>query len=130
MFPWSGGTGDGVYEETLKLFRAFRPYRLEQYLFQDAYSAAVHTAWDDVYGAVYGSAKQALVVVSNSGKEPRKNVVWTVKPETLGFQADRIALKNTTSGAVQNLPVSALTDGSLATALTGYEYRIFEIQPH
>jgi hypothetical protein len=130
MFPWAGGTGDGVYEETLKLFRAFRPYRLEQYLFHDAYSGAVHTAWDDVYGAVYGSAKQALVVVSNSGKEPRKNVVWTVKPETLGFQADHIALKDTTSGAVQNLSVSALTDGSLETALCGYEYRIFEIQPH
>ena len=130
MFPWSGVTGDGVYEETLKLFRAFRGYRLEQYRFHDAYSGVVHANWDDVYGAVYGSARQALVVVSNTGKEPRKSVVWTVKPETLGFHSDHIEVKDTVSGAVQNLPVSALVDGSLKTALAAYEYRIFEIQPH
>lgn len=76
----------------------------------------MHTPWDDVYGAVYGSARQALVIVANTSKEPRKNVVWRVKPETLGFQADHIILKDATSGVVRNLPASALTDGSLETA--------------
>ncbi|HZT28912.1 MAG TPA: DUF6259 domain-containing protein [Bryobacteraceae bacterium] len=129
MFPWSGGTGDGVYEETLKLFRAFRPYHLEQYRFHDAYSGVVETAWDDVYGAVYGSENGALVVVSNTSKEPRKNVVWRVKPEALGFRADRVSVKDATTGTAQSLPASALSDGSLMTALAGYEYRIFEVNP-
>lgn len=129
MFPWSGGTGGEVYEETLKLFRAFRPYSLEQYRFHDAYSGVVHTAWQDVYGAVYGSGQGALVVVSNTNKDPRKSVVWMVKPDSLGFQSDRISVKDATAGTTRTLPASALVDGSLQTALAGYEYRIFEIKP-
>jgi hypothetical protein len=129
MFPWSDGTEGGVYDETLKLFRAFRPYRLQDYRFRDAYSGVVHTSWDDIYGAVYRSTKQALAVVSNTSREPRKNVVWTVQPETLGFHVDRLLVKDTTSGAARVLPASALTDGSLETSLGGYEYRIFEISP-
>ena len=131
MFPWSigVGTGDGVYEETLKLFRAFQPYKLEEYRFRDAYSGVVHTAWEDVYGAVYGSERQALVVLSNTSREPRQNVVWTVKPEALGFRADRVSVKDAASGAVRTLPAAALADGSLITSLAGYEYRIFEVAP-
>jgi hypothetical protein len=129
MFPWSGGIGAGVDEEILKLFRAFKPYRLQDYRFRDAYSGVVHTAWEDVYGAVYGSEKLALVVVSNTSREPRKNVVWTVKPETLGFRAERVSVKDTVLSTVRSFPAAALTDGSLQTALAGYEYRIFEVRP-
>jgi hypothetical protein len=78
MFPWSGGAGE-VYEETLKLFRAFRPYRLENYRFRDAFSGAVRTNWEDVYGALYESLDQSLVVISNTSSEPRPNAAWTAR---------------------------------------------------
>jgi len=130
MFPWSGGTGGPAYEETLKLFRAFRPYRLEDFRFLDAYSGAVQTAWPDVYGAVYQSKEQAVVVVSNTSPEPRRRVLWRVKPRTLGFPpAARVTVKDAATGAVKTLAPAALEDGTLETALDGYEYRLFEIRP-
>ena len=131
MFPWSGGTGGEVYEETLKLFRAFKPYKLEEHRFRDAYSGAVETAWPDVYGAVYGSRGLALAVVSNTSSTARKNVVWRVDPKALGFssQPARIGVKDTSTGKSETLPFQALTDGSLVTGLGGYEYRIFELRP-
>ena len=131
MFPWSGGTGGEVYEETLKLFRAFKPYKLEEHRFRDAYSGAVETAWPDVYGAVYGSRGLALAVVSNTSSTARKNVVWRVDPKALGFssQPARIGVKDTSTGKSETLPFQALTDGSLVTGLGGYEYRVFELRP-
>jgi hypothetical protein len=128
MFPWSGGTGDGVYEETLKLFRAFLPYRLENYRFRDALSGAVRTSWEDVYGALYTSPEQALVVLSNTSPEKRPNIVWRVRPEALGAAAARLAIKDVKTGQVVEAPAAALTDGTLVTALEGYEYRLFEVR--
>jgi hypothetical protein len=91
----------------------------------------VHTAWDDVYGAVYAKPDQALVVISNTSGQPRKNVVWTVKPAGLGLGSPltSVTVKDTKSGEIQTLPLSGLQDGSLSTALGGYEYRVFEVQP-
>ena len=91
----------------------------------------MHTAWDDVYGAVYAKADQALVVISNTSGQPRKSVVWTVKPVDLGFSLSltSVTVKDTKAGKVQTLPVSGLQDGSLSTELGGYEYRVFEVRP-
>ena len=129
MFPWNG-PGDAL-QVTLKLFHAFQPYRLEDYRLYSPLSEAVHTAWDDVYGAVYAKPDQALVVISNTGGQPRKSVVWTVKPEDLGFGSSltSVTVKDTKSGKVQTLPLSGLQDGSLSTELGGYEYRVFEVHP-
>lgn len=129
MFPWALGPGDGVYEETLKLFRAFQPYRLEDYRLRDVYSGAVRTSWEDVYGAVYTSPERAVVVLSNASPEKRRNVVWRVRPAELSLQAARLAIKDVKTGASRDLPAAALTDGSLLTELDGYEYRLFEISP-
>jgi hypothetical protein len=79
MFPWSSGTGGEVYEETLRLFRAFKPYALENFRFRDAFSGAVRTNWEDVYGAVYEGSDQSLVVISNTSPEPRPNTAWTAR---------------------------------------------------
>jgi len=129
MFPWSG-PGEAL-EVTLKLFHAFQPYRLEDYRLYSPLSGAVHTAWNDVYGAVYAKPDQALVVISNTSGEPRKNVIWTVQPADLGFGSSpgSVTVKDTKSGKVQTLPLSGLQDGSLSTELGGYEYRIFEVRP-
>ena len=129
MFPWSGGTGGPVYEETLKLFRAFKPYKLEEYRFRDAYSGAVETGWEDVYGALYSKSGHALVVLSNTSSNARKNIVWRVKPEMLGFEAGRVAVRDASTGKEQTLATSALADGSMVTDLAGYEYRIYEVRP-
>jgi hypothetical protein len=129
MFPWALGPGNGVYEETLKLFRAFQPYRLEQYRLRDVYSGAVRTSWEDVYGALYASPERALVVISNASPERRRNVVWRVHPAELGLQAARLAIRDVKTGATRQVPAAALTDGSLLTELDGYEYRLFEISP-
>lgn len=129
MFPWSGGTGGEVYEETLKLFRAFQPYKLEEFSFADAYSGKVRTGWPDVYGALYGKADQALIVISNTSRERRQNIVWTVRPDALPFQAGRLAVKDTVTGMEKTMDAAGLTDGSLLTDLNGYEYRIFEVRP-
>ncbi len=130
MFPWSGGTGGAVYEETLKLFRAFRPYKLEEYKFRSGYTRAILTSWDDVHGAVYASKDQALVVISNTSGEPRKAVVWRVRPEMLGFPpSSNIQVRDTSSGPAGTFNWTALQDGSLVTALNGFEYRIFEVRP-
>ena len=133
MFPWAGPPWDTgkTEEETLKLFRAFKPYQLETYRLYSPLSDAVHTAWKDVYGAVYARPDQGLVVISNTGPEPRKRVIWTVRPENLGFVSatKRYAVKDTKTGAAQTLPLSGLQDGSLETQLEGYEYRLFEIRP-
>ncbi|HWQ55389.1 MAG TPA: DUF6259 domain-containing protein [Bryobacteraceae bacterium] len=127
LFPWSGQDGP-VAEETFKLFRAFQPYRLEEYRLYNADSGAVRTGWPDVYGAVYGSSRRALVVVSNTSNEVRKRVLWTVKPGSLGFSpAAGIRVIDTGSGSTSTLPWSALQDGSLQTELGPYEYRLFEI---
>ncbi len=128
MFPWSGGTGGEVYEETLKLFRAFKPYRLENYRFHDALSGAVKTSWGEVYGAVYASSTLAMVVISNTSAERRKNVVWRVEPETLGLgKSARLTVKDAKTGQTQQVAAAALADGSLVTELDGYEYRLYEI---
>jgi hypothetical protein len=129
MFPWSG-PGEAL-EVTLKLFHAFQPYRLEDYRLYSPLSGAVHTAWNDVYGAVYAKPDQALVVISNTSGQARKSVVWTVKPANLGFGSSltSVTVKDTKSGKVQTLPLSGLQDGSLSTELGGYEYRVFEVRP-
>ena len=129
MFPWNG-PGETL-EVTLKLFHAFQPYRLEDYRLYYPFSGAVHTAWNDVYGAVYAKPGQALVVISNTSGQPRKNVVWTVQPVDLGFGSSpaRVTVKDTKSGKIQTLLLSGLQDGSLSTELGGYEYRIFEVRP-
>jgi hypothetical protein len=128
MFPWSGGTGGDVYEETLKLFRAFKPYRLEDYKFRDAFSGAVHTGWEDVYGALYAKSGGALAVVSNTSREPRKNVVWRILPEALGFKAARVFLREG-SGAPRVVDTRALSDGSMTVDLGAWEYRVYEVTP-
>jgi len=128
LFPWSGQDGP-VAEETFKLFRAFKPYRLEDYRLYNAASGAVHTSWPEVYGAVYASANQALVVVSNTGEQPRANIMWTVKPELLGFApAASVTIKETASGQVKTLPWSALIDGTLQTELPAFGYKVFEVR--
>ena len=129
MFPWGDPTA--ALEETLKLFHTFRPYRLEDYRLYTPLSGAVHTAWEDVYGAVYTKPSQALVVVSNTSGQPRKSVVWTVKLQDLGFGSSltRVTVKDAKSGKVQTLPLLGLHDGSLSTELAGYEYRVFEVRP-
>ena len=129
LFPWSGQDGP-VADETLKLFRSFKPYRLEDYRLRNADSGAVQTTWPDVYGAVYGSPQQALVVISNTAGERRKNIVWRVSPGDLGFpRSGQVEIKDTSRGQSSTLPWSALEDGSLDTGLDAYEYRIFEIRP-
>jgi len=132
MFPWAGPPWDtGETEvETLKLFRAFKPYQLETYRLHSPLSGAVHTAWEDVYGAVYAGPEQALVVISNTSREPRKRAIWTVRPEDLGFVSatKRFTVKDTKTSTVQTLPFSGLQDGSLETQLEGYEYRLFEVR--
>jgi len=129
MFPWSVDAAEGVYDETMKLFRAFQPYKLEEFDFADAYSGKIRTGWPDVYGALYGKADQALVVISNTSRERRKNIVWTVRPDALPFKSGRVAVKDTVTGMEKNMDTAGLTDGSLQTELNGYEYRIFEVRP-
>ena len=129
LFPWSGPDGP-VAEETFKLFRAFKPYSLEDYRLFNADSGAVRTAWSDVFGAVYSSEKLALVVVSNTSGERRKNIMWRVRPESLGFgRSTTVTVKDTASGQSVAVPWSALEDGSMSAELDGYEYRLFEIHP-
>ena len=129
MFPWSGGTGGPVYEETLRLFRAFKPYKLEECRFRDAFSGAVQTGWEDVYGAIYSKADQALVVISNTSANPRRNIVWRVKPDLLGLQSTRVGVKDSVTGEEQTIDAARLADGWPVAELIGYEYRIFEIRP-
>ncbi len=131
MFPWSDGAAGPVLDETLKLFRTFRSYSLEQYRFHGAYSGAVHTAWSDVFGALYSSEGEALVIISNTSRDTRKNVVWTVKPELLGFTSvpPHVLILDTTTRSEKRISSSALVDGSLETDLAGYEYRLFEVRP-
>lgn len=131
MFPWSVPTEGAGYDATLDLFRAFKPYSLSDYHLDNTFSGAVHTAWDDVRGAVYVKRDQALVVISNTDRESRKHVVWTVKPDRLEFTSltSRITVKDVRSGMIRTIPLTGLTDGSLETELKGYEYRLFEIRP-
>jgi len=130
FFPWSGaGKGDPIEEATLKLFHAFQPYRLGEYRFHDAFSGAVKTGWDDVYGALYAKSDHALVVISNTFKEPRKNVIFRIDPGVLGMSAARYEVKDTTAGKAQLLSAGGLSDGTLTTQLNGYEYKIFEVSP-
>ena len=129
LFQWTWQDGPAV-EETLNLFHAFQPYRLEDYRLHHAASGAVQTGWPEVYGAVYASQKQAIVVISNTSDQPRKNIVWRVKPETLGFApASVVKVTDTASGRATSLPWSALTDGSLSTDLPAFGYRLFEVRP-
>ncbi len=129
LFPWSGPDGP-VAEETFKLFRAFKPYSLEDYRLFNADSGAVRTAWPDVFGAVYSSEKQAVVVVSNTSGDRRKNIMWRVRPQSLGFgRSIAVTVKDGASGQSVAVPWSALEDGSMSTELDGYEYRLFEIRP-
>jgi hypothetical protein len=130
MFPWSGGTGDGVYAETLKFFRTFKPYHLENYRFRDALTGVVKTSWETVYGALYSSPERAVVVISNTRPEKRKNVVWRVQPEELGFApGGQLSLKDVKTGQTQHITPAALADGSMVIELDGYEYRLFELNP-
>lgn len=131
MFPWSVPTEGAGYDATLELFRKFKPYNLSEYHLDNAFSGVVHTAWDGVRGVVYVKKNQALVVISNTDSEPRKHVVWTIKPDRLDFtsRTSKITVKDVQSGMVQTIPLTGLADGSLATQLKGYEYRLFEIRP-
>ncbi len=128
MFPWAGARADSVYEDTLRLFNSFKPYRLSDYRLRDAFSGVVKTSWEDVYGALYSSPKQAIVVVSNTTPGKRKNVVWRVKTEDLGLgQAAQLSVKDVKTGETRKVEPTAVSDGSLVTELNGYEYRLFEI---
>ena len=70
------------------------------------------------------------MVVQNTGGERRKNVMWRVRPESLGFgRGTMVKVKDNTSGQSVTVPWSALEDGSMNTELDGYEYRLFEIHP-
>jgi hypothetical protein len=131
MFPWADGAQGPVLEETLKLFRNFRPYALENYRLFDAFSGGVRTAWPDVYGAIYRSDQQTIVVLSNTSSQRRKNISWTMNPSTLGYPAStkQILLRNRSTGEEQLLDVSVLTDGSLQTELSGFEYQLYELKP-
>ena len=134
MFPWAAsGLGEvysELYEETLKLFRAFKPYRLEQYKLHDALAGVVKTSWEGVYGAAYSSPERAIVVVSNTSPEKRKNVVWRVKAKDLGFEpTPKLTVKDVRTGQTRQVATAALSDGSFLTELDGYEYRLFEISP-
>ena len=129
LFPWSEQDGP-VAEETFKLFRAFKPYRLQDYRLFNADSGVVLTAWPDVYGALYSSDDQALVMISNTSPERRKNITWRVTSERLGFgQSTTVTVRDTASGKSAAVPWRALEDGSMTTDLDGYEYRLFEIHP-
>jgi len=129
MFPWSGGTGGATYEETLKLFRSFKPYRLGEYRFHDALTGAVRTSSEDVFGAVYASDDDAIVVISNTSGERREGVVWMVKPDMSGFRAAaKIEVRDPHMGQVRQVSRRALADGSLKVDLNGYEYRLFELR--
>jgi hypothetical protein len=130
MFPWAG-PGDENYEETLKLFKWFSPYRLEDFRLHDALSGCVQTGWDDVYGAIYGSAEKALVILSNTSNQTRKKVVWRVRPEKFEFAGlpRDLLVKDTFAKMQKQCPLSAMTDGSLEAELGPYQYRIFEITP-
>jgi hypothetical protein len=81
--PSTATTGGPGYDLTLKLFHTFQPYELENYRLHHALSGAVRTGWEDIYGAVYGSPDQALVVLSNVNAARRRNVPWRVEPEAL-----------------------------------------------
>ncbi len=128
-FPWSGQDGP-VAEDTLRLFHAFQPYRLQDFRLYNADSGALRTSWDDVQGAVYASPEQALVVLSNPEAGRRKNVIWRVSPERLGYAPSaEVNIRDTASGRVSRVPWQALEDGSLATELEGFEYKLFEVRP-
>ncbi|MCW5980756.1 MAG: hypothetical protein KIT09_21930 [Bryobacteraceae bacterium] len=136
MFPWSGagyhylrGEQGLLYRETLKLFRAFKPYRLEDYRLRDALSGAVAAGAENVLGAVYVSPEMALVILSNAGAETRRDVAWRVTPEQLGFGSAAFTVRDTVSGERQTVRLPQLTDGSLKASLGAYEYRLFEIRP-
>jgi hypothetical protein len=88
----------------------------------------VKTSWETVYGALYSSPEQAIVIVSNARPEPRKNVLWRVKAEDLGMPpAAKLTVKDVKTGQTQQVAPAALADGSFMTDLDGYEYRLFEI---
>jgi hypothetical protein len=130
LFPWTGSKPDSPVEEaTLKLFRAFKPYDLGEYRFRDAFSGAVKTGWDDVFGALYSKPDRALVVVSNTTSEPRKNIIFRVKAQMLDFTAPSYEVKDTSTGNVQKVSAAGLADGTLTTQLNGYEYKVFEVSP-
>jgi len=128
--PSEATTGGPGYDLTLKLFRAFKPYKLEDYRLHNALTGVVQTGWEDIYGALYSSPSQALVVLSNANPEKRKNVSWRVNSPALGFAAPvKVSIKDVTSGKSQVVAEGALKDGSLVVDLDGYEYRLFEIRP-
>jgi hypothetical protein len=135
MFPAWRATGPSVappggpgYELTLKLFRDFKPYRLETYRFHDAFSGAVKTGSEDVYGGVYGSATPPLVVLSNTSRAKRSGVSWRVDASRLGFGSPaRVSLRDTRTNETRTVPLAALSDGSLQTELEGWTYAILEV---
>ncbi len=129
MFPWSGPPDEYAYPETLKLFRAFKGYKLENMRFRDAFSGAIRSGSADVYGALYSRPDMALAVVSNTSGQPRRNVSWAVKQEALGFQSKRVSVRAVAGGTPRVMNTDALEDGSLATELGPWEYRLFEIRP-
>ncbi|MGO9239577.1 MAG: DUF6259 domain-containing protein [Bryobacteraceae bacterium] len=129
MFPWAGYVSDAVSEATLQLFRAFKPYKLEDFLFRNTDSGVVRTGWDDVYGALYAKDDLALVVVSNTSPEPRQNIVVRVQRDALAFHSARLSVTDTRTRKAVSVDAKALADGSLVTQLEGYEYRILELRP-
>jgi hypothetical protein len=128
MFPWSDPQEEG-YPDALTLFRTFLPYKLEDFKLHDALTDRVKTGWEDVYGAVYASPEQALIILSNTANQPRKKVIWRVIPGDLGFvnMPQEILVKDTLAKTQQHWPISALSDGSLETELSPYQYKVFEI---
>jgi hypothetical protein len=111
--PSTATTGGPGYDLTLKLFRTFQPYKLENYRLYHALSGAVRTGWEDVYGAVYASPEKALVVLSNANGGRRRNVPWRVDPAAFGFEVLRkINVKDVTSGKTQELDARSLSEKS------------------
>ncbi len=115
--------------EMLRLFRAFKPYNLNDFRFRSVYTKAVTSPAANVLGALYTSPSMSLAVVSNASPNTHGAVTWRVNRAELGFNAARITVKDTTTGETRTVDAGVLDDGSLSVSLAPYEYRLFEIRP-
>jgi len=138
MFPFWRATGPSTapvagpgYDLSLNLYRAFLPYRLEQYRFQHALSGAVATNRDGVYGALYsGSSAPALVVIANTNPQAQRDLVWRVMSEKLGIAGRQsLSVKDVSSGSTRTIAVRALAEGMPVAEIDGYAFRLFELNP-
>jgi hypothetical protein len=127
LFPHAVPTSPaGV--ETLRLFRAFKPYKLEDFRFHSVYTHAITAAPADVLGALYTTPELALALVSNPNATPRQSVHWRLDPTRLG-PAARVRVKDMTTGQTRVLSTREIQAGALGVDLGAYEYRLYEIRP-